>query len=119
MVEIGKNENDIIDFMDKHPTERREHERFPFREHIVVDGLMKSTSLDISEGGLYVSVSQPFHENTVIDLTIPVNGEPLRVKATVRYCQMGIGMGVKFIDLNDGQRRKLKQLIVNITTKSA
>jgi CheY-like chemotaxis protein len=110
--------NDIIESMDKEPRERRKHERIPFREDIIVDGVMKATSVDICEVGLYVCAKQPYDENTVIDVAIPFKGEMFTLKAQVHYSQLGIGMGVKFIDLNDEQRRKLKELIDNIAIKS-
>ena len=84
--------------------ERRKCERFPFREDILIDGTRMSTSMDISEGGLYISAMQSYEKNSVIDVTIPFKGEKLTLKAQVRYCQPGIGMGVMFIDLNVEQR---------------
>jgi len=105
--------------MDNDPRERRKHKRIPFRQDIMVDGVMKSTSVDICEGGIYVCTMQPFGENAVIDVTIPFKGEMFALKAQVQYSQQGIGMGVRFIDLNDEQRQKLKELIDNIAIKSA
>lgn len=99
--------------------ERRKCERFPFREDIVIDGTRISTSMDISEGGLYISAMQSYENNSVIDVTIPFKGEKLTFKAQVRYCQPGIGMGVMFVDLNAEQRGKIKELIESITKKPA
>lgn len=99
--------------------ERRKCERFPFREDILIDGTRMSTSMDISEGGLYISAIQYCEKNSVIDVTIPFKGEKLTFKAQVRYCQPGIGMGVMFIDLNAEQRGKIKELIESITKKPA
>jgi len=103
--------------MDKDPRERREHERIPFRQDITVDGVMKSTSVDISRGGLYVCTMQPFAENAEIDVTIPFKEETFTLKAKVQYSQLGIGMGVRFIDLNEEQKRKLEELIESLTIK--
>lgn len=94
--------------------ERRKYERFPFREDILVDGTKQCTIMDISEGGLYVSAIQHFEENSVIEVAIPFKGGKLTVKAQVRYCQPGIGMGIELVDLNDEQRTKIKELIGNI-----
>lgn len=99
--------------------ERRKHERFPFREDILIDGTKTCTSMDISEGGLYISTIQSYEENSAIDVSIPFKGEKLTVKAQVRYCQPGIGMGVMFIDLNAEQRGKIRKLIESITGKPA
>lgn len=99
--------------------EQRKYKRFPFREDILVDCAKLCTSTDISEGGLFISAIQAFEENSLIDITIPFKGEQLTVKAQVSYCQPGIGIGVMFINLNDKQRAKIKELIENIITKSA
>lgn len=101
-----------MDTQDEH--EQRKYERFPFREDILVDGAKLCTSMDISEGGLYISSIQCFDQNSVISVTIPFKGEKLTVKARVQYCQPGIGMGVKFIDLNDEQKAAIEQLIKSI-----
>jgi CheY-like chemotaxis protein/Tfp pilus assembly protein PilZ len=97
--------------------ERRKYERFPFREDILIDGTRTCTSMDISEGGLYISSIQSYGENDLIDVTIPFKGEKLTVKAQVRYCQPGIGMGVMFVDLNAEQRGKIRKLIESISGK--
>ena len=97
--------------MDKDLRERRKYERIPFIKDIMVDGAMKATSAENSEDGLYVSTMQPFDEKTVINITIPFKEEVFTLKAQVLYSHPGIGIGVEFIDLNDEQRRKLKELI--------
>lgn len=99
--------------------ERRKCERFPFREDMLIDGTRMSTSMDISENGLYISAIQSYEKYSVINVTIPFKGEKLTFKAQVRYCQPGIGMGVMFVDLNAEQRGKIKGLIESITKKPA
>lgn len=97
--------------------DRRKYERFPFREDIQIDGTSMCTSMDISEIGLYISAMQSYEINSVIDLTIPFKGGKLTVKAQVRHCQPGIGMGVILVDLNAEQRANIKELIESITKK--
>jgi hypothetical protein len=91
--------------------EKRGSERVPFREDILVDGISACTSMDISEGGLYISTIQTPEENSVINVIIPFKGEKLKFKAQVRYCEPGIGMGIMFIDLDDKQRKIIKELL--------
>jgi len=99
--------------------EQRKYERFLFREDILIDGTRMCTSMDISEIGLYISAMQYYENNSVIDITIPFKGDKLTVKAQVRHCQPGIGMGVMFVDINAEQRAKIKELIESITKKPA
>ena len=99
--------------------EPRKYERCPFREDIMIDGIIMCTSMDISESGLCISAIQSYEKNSVVNVTIPFKGEKLTVKAQIRYCQPGIGMGVMFIDLNNEQQAKIKELIESITKKPA
>lgn len=91
--------------------EKRKNPRLPFREDIVVDGAKLCTSNDISEGGLFVSAIQIFEVDDVIEVTIPFGKDKMIVKAKVKYCQPGIGMGIMFIDLNDEQKARIKEIV--------
>ena len=105
--------------MENDARERRKYERIPFREEVLLDGITRCTSVDISEGGFYVCTTQVFEEHSVIYVTLPLKGDTLKVKAEVQYCQLGIGIGVRFIELNDEQREKIRELIYSVTTQSA
>lgn len=98
--------------------EPRKHERLPFIEDILIDGTKSCTSTDISEGGLFISAIQCFEKNEVIEVAIPMKGEKITVKAEVKYCQPGIGVGIAFIDLNDELRAKIRELVESIARKS-
>jgi hypothetical protein len=98
--------------------EQRKYERFPFIDDVLVDGTKQCTSADISEGGLYISAMQAFEENTVIDVTILIKGENITVKANVRHCQPGIGLGIMFVDLTDEQKVKIKEVMKDLASKS-
>ena len=95
--------------------ELRKFKRHPFREHILIDGAKRAACTDISEDGLYATAIQYFEENSVIHITSPFMGNNLTVKGQVKYSQAGIGIGIKFIDLNDKQRSMIKALIKSIT----
>jgi hypothetical protein len=98
--------------------QHRKYERFPFREELLIDGTNMCSSMDICEGGLYISVIQNFEQNSIINVTIPFKGEKLAVQANVRYCQPGIGVGIMFVDLHDEQKVMIKELIASITNKA-
>ncbi len=88
--------------------------RFRFREDILIAGLTQCTTANISEGGLFISAIHHFEKDDVFELSIPMKGEKMTIKAQVRHCQPGIGAGVSFIDLNDYQRARIKELIESI-----
>jgi len=91
--------------------ERRKYTRYPFKEDIVIDGTAKAYSLNICEAGMFVCTLHPFEEGSIINITI---ASTFTVKAEVKYYQMGIGMGVDFIDLNHDQKIMIKKLIEDI-----
>ncbi|HWR58914.1 MAG TPA: PilZ domain-containing protein [Thermodesulfovibrionales bacterium] len=99
--------------------ERRKSERLPFREDIVVDGAKLCTSSDISEGGLFVSSIQIFEPDDVIEVTIPLKGDKVTVKAQIKYSQPGIGVGVMFVELDDEQKARIREFVASISGKSA
>ena len=94
--------------------EQRKYERFSFREDITIDGTKMCTSMDICEGGLYVSAIQFFEKNSLVDIAIPFKGGKVALKAQVRYCQPGIGMGIRFVDVSDNQKAAIRELINGI-----
>ena len=97
--------------------ERRRFKRFPFREDIIVDGTKMCSTMDISEGGLYISTIQAYDKNGVIEVTIPFKSEKVSVKARVQHYHPGIGIGVRFIELDDKQREKIKEIISSFVKK--
>jgi hypothetical protein len=92
-------------------THNRKCKRVPFIEDIVIDGISRARSSDISEEGLYISSLQSFERNCVVDVTIPSGREKLTVKAQVQFCDKLVGFGLRFVYLNDMQRTKIKELI--------
>lgn len=103
----------------QHNEDKRMSPRFPFREDVLIDGAKLCTSNEISEGGIFVSAIQIFVEGEVIEIAIPLGGEQIVVKGQVRYCQQGIGMGVMFVDLNDGQKVMIKKLVDRASGRSS
>jgi Tfp pilus assembly protein PilZ len=97
--------------------ERRRFKRFPFREDIIVDGTKMCSTMDISEGGLYISTIQSYDKGSVIEVTIPFKSEKIAVKARVQHCQPGIGIGIRYIDLDDKQRAKIQEIIESLSKK--
>jgi len=96
--------------------ERRKCKRYPLKEEILIDGIAKAYSLNICEAGMFLCTLQPLEKGSVINITIASN---FTVKAEVNNYQMGIGMGVEFIDLNHDQKIMIKKLIEDIKLKAA
>jgi hypothetical protein len=99
-------------------TDLRKSERFPFREHILIDGSKLCTSTDISRGGIYVSAIQYFPANSVLELTIPYNDTKITLKGKVQYYQAGIGLGIQFIELTGEQKAIINEIVDRIAQQS-
>jgi len=97
---------------------QREYQRYPFQEDIVINNAVSCMSNNIGENGLSVSTLQSFVENSIITVNIPFQGEKISVRAKVRYCQVGIGMGIEFIDLSNEQETKINSIIEHLKSSS-
>jgi hypothetical protein len=98
--------------------EQRRYDRFPFLEDILIDGTKMCTSMDICEGGLYISAIQVFERNSIVDLAIPFKGTKVTLRAQIQYCQPGIGMGVRFVDMSDNQKAAIRELIEGLRSSA-
>lgn len=99
------------------PKERRKFVRVPFVRDIVINNNIKVKSIDLSEGGLYVYTDRLFEVRSMLDVTIPLNGEKLTLKAMIEHTQPSVGIGLKFIYSDDVQRDKIKNFIERKTAK--
>ena len=98
--------------------EQRKYERFPFREDILIDGTKMCTSYGYLRRGALRSAIQVFEKNSLVDIVIPFKGTKVILKAQVRYCQPGIGMGIQFVDMSDNQKAAIRELIEGIKNSS-
>lgn len=96
----------------------RKTRRIPFHHEILIDGANSFRSIDISEGGLYVFTGRPFTLGSVVEVTFPVKGGRLTVKAKVKHNQRGVGMGLMFIDLYLAEKEMIKEIIRELTNKN-
>jgi hypothetical protein len=95
----------------KEQKERRQYERYPLKEDILIDGKIQAYSQNICEEGMFLSTLNPREKGTVIHVTIP---SKLVAKAEVSSSQPGIGMGIECIDLDYDQKRMIQRLIEEI-----
>ena len=98
--------------------QQREYQRYPFQEDIVIDNYIPCMSNNIGENGLSVSTLQSFVKNSIITVNIPFQGDKITVRAKVRYCQRGIGMGIEFVDLSVEQEAKINLIIEHLKNSS-
>ena len=101
--------------MDSEPIKRtRAKERIPCNFAVVINGSLLCKAFDISEGGLFVYTDHSFHPGSVVEVSLESGGEKLEIKARVKHAHEGVGMGLMFIDLDNGLISRLKKFISEI-----
>lgn len=101
--------------------ESRKNRRVKFKKKVLVNNQIMVEVLDISEKGLFLHTGRSFEQGARVELgipTIPGNFD-LKVNAMVVHDHRGIGMGLQFVDLDDGQKMKLQKLISELDEASA
>jgi two-component system chemotaxis response regulator CheY len=78
----------------------------------------------ISEGGLYIRTRYPQPQNAITQVRISLDGNEVRVKAVVLYSYANSegpykepGMGVKFVEISDQDRRLIRTFISEQLTR--
>lgn len=71
---------------------------------------------DLSEGGAFVDTAHPLNEGEEFGFEFSIAGddEPISGRATVVWVQPGMGMGVRFDDLSDEDRERLRFFVASV-----
>jgi len=75
---------------------------------------LRGTVVDLSLGGCYVEMMTPLKVHDLVVLTLGINGTEVRMAAEVRTSHPGIGMGLKFKDLAETDRSRLRDLVFKL-----
>ena len=81
------------------------------------EGLTFSSTIDISNGGMFISTPEPLNSDSTVDLVLFVPGsEPLSVKGYVKWVRdesddSRAGMGVEFIDPSKETLKAIRDFI--------
>lgn len=70
-----------------------------------------ATFADISMHGCYVESATPYHVRTRLDLKLEANGFRVEVIGEVRVAYPGLGMGISFTKVSEGDRDRLRELV--------
>jgi hypothetical protein len=77
-----------------------------------------ATFTDISMHGCYLESAVPFPKGTMLELKLDANGMRIEAMGEVRVSYPGLGMGISFTSMSDGDRSRLQTLISSISTPS-
>lgn len=112
--------------------EKRAHKRYEVREVQVEysssNRFVKDFLKNISHGGVFIETLRPAKPGTILNIrfTIPGQKVPLRVKGEVvwtafpkevRKRKHKPGMGIKFVDLTERKKKRIKTFIRKILEK--
>lgn len=105
--------------------EKRAHTRVPIDIWVEEskDGeLYYQRTANISEGGLFFERTVPHPKGTIVNLkfTLPNQTEPIMVKGEIVNLPNdaeGLGMGIKFLDLTETQKKAILDYINQQITK--
>ena len=65
---------------------------------------------DISPRGMFISTATRFPEGAVLKLTFRLSrsNRPMNIRAEVRYCLPGVGVGVEFIGIGSVDQKAIR-----------
>lgn len=66
---------------------------------------------DLSADGVFINTPDPFPVETPIKLILEAPGKEIRTRAIVRHSITGKGMGVEFVEMEDYDRDRLRNLV--------
>jgi hypothetical protein len=100
--------------------ERRVHPRYPFTAAVAaVDSrsrsMLNARTSDLSQGGCYVDAFCPFPLEAPVKLRLTSEKRAFVAQATVVYSRTGMGMGLKFTGIEDGQLLVLDRWLAELS----
>jgi hypothetical protein len=91
--------------------ERRSSKRWRFPVDVELDDLLRATISNLSADGAFIDSRMVLSAGAIVQLRFNVHGREIVTAAEVRYSSPGIGMGVRFVDLDPASRAELAQLL--------
>jgi hypothetical protein len=104
--------------------ERRAAPRYPCRGSISirqpeVSGSVSAAVTDISLSGCYVELMETYPVGTRLSSLLNAESISIRFTAEVRTSHPGVGMGVQFDEMSEGDRASLERLIAKLAAASS
>jgi len=104
----------VLDF------EQRKNARVSLFQEILVQGpesSLRSSAADISVGGMFIDHTSPRVASTdlvTVRFSLSPDDGPVFVEAAVNYIQDGIGMGIRFLNLENGDKDRIAAYVDRI-----
>lgn len=100
--------------------DRRRQYRLSFYCQVCVAGLdthCGSRIADLGVGGAFIESRRVLPPGSRTSIAFAIQGRPLATAAEVRYAIPGIGMGVRFLDLDETGQTAIRRLVVNLEAR--
>jgi hypothetical protein len=81
---------------------------------VLINGAIGAEMLDLSTEGMYIYTNADFIPESIINLSFSLGAKRLNIYAKVRHMEPGIGIGVKFIDIDKDAAETIKNYIDKI-----
>lgn len=73
---------------------------------------------DLSETGMFIETSHPLEVGALVDFTLVLPdaeaAEPIKGKGEIAWTDKTVGVGVKFLDLSDEDRARIKWYVAEV-----
>lgn len=98
------------------PQVSRNYDRYStYRDlSIVYEGHSESISIrtpDFSPKGMFIHIGRYFPQGTVLKVSFRLgrSGKDVHARGEVRYCLLGVGVGIEFVDMADEDKRAIEE----------
>jgi hypothetical protein len=74
-----------------------------------VNAPLHASATDVGGNGCYIETLMPLQKGTRLKATFWIDAKKISTAAIVRTCDGGVGMGIEFIGMEEGIRKRLQQ----------
>ena len=69
---------------------------------------------DLSATGMFINTTRSYPEGSVLKVRFVLEGSGVEVKARaeVRYCLLGVGIGIEFVDISQESRSAIEKELI-------
>lgn len=85
--------------------------RVGFADRVIINGQLAVRGVDISEGGMFLLTGRSFPPGEALALQFEVLQTQVTVRAAVQFCIDEVGMGMRFTDLADDDRKLIERYV--------
>ncbi len=91
--------------------------RIPVHCDVRINHMYSAEALDLSEDGMYVYSRHTFVPDSIIELTVTIDGDTTSLTAKIAHVQPGVGFGVSFPDIPEEVATMFIQILEQAITE--